>query len=806
MSSGLERHQIESLIAKLPPEERLYLLARLNELDEARMRENATGGFIPFVEATWEGFIAGSHHRYMGDVFDDIIGLNKKRVIINIAPRHTKSMFGSVYLPAYFFGHYPKGKIIQASYNSELATGFGRQVREIVDSGPYQRLFRGVGLSPDSQAAGRWDTNQGGKYFAVGVGGNVTGMGADLLIIDDPHSEQEAALNNPDVYDKTYRWYMAGPRQRLQPGGTILIIMCMTGDTPVLRPDGTETPLRDIRVGDAVATYEDGQVSTSTVNNFRSSGVDAIFKVSTRSGRSIRANARHPFLVRDHGGERWVRLKDLSVGDSLVSLMDARDHRDPRQNPENAKPVSHWIRTTEKTQTQSECQSDTTGSGSASSAARMSAMAMSSLVDSVGHVTRDSTNLESRHQKNCVSAVSSIDMGSPSQNTTQWLNHRTDCAPYVVSHRLTETREHTGAESYALITATIQEKFVDCCATTATLQSGTEKHLKISSEHLNTFEVTVDEIVSIEACGYEEVFDVEIDRTENFIANGIVSHNTRWHERDLTGRVLKDSLEQKEGEEWELIEFPAILKENEPDERPLWPEFWSMEELKALRRELPPQNWNAQYQQNPTGEEGAIVKREWWKIWDRKTPPKCSFIIQAWDTAFTAKTTSDYSACSTWGVFEHEDIREPCIILLDSIKGRWEFPELKEVAHQQYMKWNPDSCIIEGRSTGNAMAAELRRRGLLVTEYVPSRGNDKITRVNSISDLFAQGRVFRPETGWAAELADDFASFPFGKNDDTVDAGTLALIRFRDGGFIALPNDDDFSDEPLHSRRSYGYY
>lgn len=769
------------------------------------MREQATGGFIPFVETMWDGFIAGSHHKYMGDTFDSIIAQEKKRVIINMAPRHSKSMLGSVYLPAYFFGNFPQGKIIQASYNSELATGFGRQVREIVDSGPYQRLFRGVGLSPDSQAAGRWDTTHGGKYFAVGVGGNVTGMGADLLIIDDPHSEQEAALNNPDVYDKTYRWYMAGPRQRLQPGGTILIIMCMTGDTRVMLPDGTHKNLSDIRPGDRVATYENGELAESVVNNWRSSGFDSIFKIHTRSGRVIRANARHPFLVEREGVEEWVRLQNLRPGDRLVSLKGVTGDPEPRPDPDSAKPVKHENRTTAGIPEPSEGPSAITGSGRARHARKAGVTALFTRVAGVLRAIRKQT-LPSTDPMLPVPDGSNTGTASPLSSTTPWWKSRVASAPSAGKNRQQATPVRIGTGNSASTTVMSLGAFADSFATTAISPLATEKRPKTFSEPLSTYEITTDEITQIESDGVEEVFDVEVDRTENFIANGVVSHNTRWHERDLTGRVLKDALEQAEGEEWELIEFPAILKEGEPDERPVWPEFWSLEELKALRRELPPQNWNAQYQQNPTGEEGAIVKREWWKIWEKEKPPHCSFTIQAWDTAFTAKTTSDYSACSTWGVFEHEDHRDPCIILLDSIKGRWEFPELKEIAHQQYMKWNPDSCIIEGRSTGNAMAAELRRRGLLVTEYTPSRGNDKITRVNSISDLFAQGRVFRPETRWAEELADDFASFPYGKNDDTVDAGTLALIRFRDGGFIALPSDEDFSSEPLHSRRSYGYY
>jgi len=126
-----------------------------------------------------------------------------------------------------FLGKFPNKKVIQTAHTAELAVGFGRKVRNLVDQEAYSNIFPGMGLQSDSKAAGRWATNQGGDYFAIGVGGAVTGKGADLLIIDDPHSEQEATLadTSPEIYDKVYEWYTSGPRQRLQPGGAIVIVM-----------------------------------------------------------------------------------------------------------------------------------------------------------------------------------------------------------------------------------------------------------------------------------------------------------------------------------------------------------------------------------------------------------------------------------------------------------------------------------------------------------------------------------------------------------------------------------------------------
>lgn len=494
--------KLAKILEGLPPEEQSELLELAMQYKESVARENAQSNFMGFVKTVWPSFINGRHHKVMAKKFEEIASGKIKRLIINMPPRHTKSEFASYLLPAWFLGKFPNKKIIQCSNTAELAVGFGRKVRNLVGSDVYAGVFPNVALQVDSKAAGRWATNHGGDYFAIGVGGTVTGKGADLLIIDDPHSEQEAAIasTNPEVYDKVYEWYSSGPRQRLQPGGAIVVVM------------------------------------------------------------------------------------------------------------------------------------------------------------------------------------------------------------------------------------------------------------------------------------------------------------TRWAKRDLTGRIVKSWLD-KDGEEWEIIDFPAIL----PSGKPLWPEFWSLKELEALKLELPLSKWNAQYQQQPTSEEGAIVKREWWKIWEPERPPQCDFVIQSWDTAFTKNERSDYSACTTWGVFYmNENENDPHVILLDAFKERMEFPELKEKAYQHYMEWEPDAFVVEAKAAGSPLIYELRQRGIPVQEFTPTRGNDKIARINSVSDLFASGKVWAPPTRWAEEVIEEMAAFPNSEHDDLVDSSTQALIRFRKGGFLRL--DSDEQDEPQLPRRRSAYY
>tara|TARA_R100000657_G_C4652124_1_gene96413 strand:- start:226 stop:1023 length:798 start_codon:yes stop_codon:yes gene_type:complete len=263
---------------------------------------------------------------------------------------------------------------------------------------------------------------------------------------------------------------------------------------------------------------------------------------------------------------------------------------------------------------------------------------------------------------------------------------------------------------------------------------------------------------------------------------------------------------QREGmDEWEVIEFPAIFYENTAKEKALWPQFWRLEELISLRSELPASKWMAQYQQNPTSEEGALVKREWWQIWDHDYAPQCEFVIQSWDTAFLKTQRSDYSACTTWGVFylpDDDGVTQANIILLDAYKERLEFPELKKTAYNMYVETQPDAFIVEAKATGMPLIFELRAMGIPVSEFTPSRGNDKIARVNSVADLFASGMVWCPETRFAEEVMNEFAAFPSGEHDDLVDSSTQALLRFRKGGFIRLASDEP-EEEMYYQEANY---
>ncbi len=459
----------------------LKLQLRLAQLEKNELAQN---NFLHFVHAMWPEFISGRHHRIIAEKLQRVASGDLKRLIINMAPRHTKSEFASFLFPAWMMGQNPRMKIIQATHTTELAVGFGRKTKNLLDTDEYKEIFPDVKLAADSKASGRWDTSRGGMYYAVGVGSNLAGRGGDLVIIDDPHSEQTAMSNSG--FDDAWDWYTGGPRQRLQPGGSIVLVQ------------------------------------------------------------------------------------------------------------------------------------------------------------------------------------------------------------------------------------------------------------------------------------------------------------TRWSEKDMTGQLLRAMAKDPLADQWEVVELPAIFD----DGKPCWPEYWSLEDLTAVKASIPPSKWNAQYQQKPTGEENAIIPREWWRIWEGENIPQLQYVIQSYDTAFTKRERSDFSAITTWGVFYPEEGGPPNLILLDAKKGRYDFPELKALAFEEYEYWDPDTVIIEAKASGLPLTHEMRQTGIPVVNFTPSKGNDKVSRVYAVTPLFEAGMVWAPDKSWAEELIEEVAAFPEGEYDDLVDSMTQALMRYRQGNFIQLPTDD----------------
>jgi len=504
--SKIELEAMEKALPYMTVEEKIQLFEDLELREKRASLKAASTNMLGFAKAVYPGFKIGPHHKKLAKIFTDVIEGRKKRVIINIAPRMGKSEFSSYLFPAYFLGKYPEKKIIMGTHTAGLSEDFGRRIRNLIDTDEYREVFPQTMVADDQKAAGKWSTAAGGQYYAAGVGGALAGRGADLFVIDDPHSEQDVKSNSRLAFDTAWSWFQTGPLQRLMPGGAIIIIM------------------------------------------------------------------------------------------------------------------------------------------------------------------------------------------------------------------------------------------------------------------------------------------------------------TRWSLLDLTGRLIDYQVKNPEAIPWEIVELPAILNEGEENEKSLWPEQWSLDALKSTKASIDPRYWNAQYMQQPTAENSAIVSRKMWRIWEGDEPPSCEYIIQSWDTAFETKNNSDYSACTTWGIFYNEEENDaPQLILLDAFKDRMAFPELKTIALKHYKEWEPDAFIVEKKAAGAPLIQELRAMGIPVQEFSPSRGNDKTVRVNAVADLFSSGKVWAPDTRWAREVIEEMAAFPVGEHDDFVDTTTQALLRFRQGGFISL--DTDERDEPeIFRRKTHAYY
>jgi predicted phage terminase large subunit-like protein len=665
---NLSQKELEFLLnnlSQLTPTEQQQVAAVLEELERRKYAKQCQSDLLTFCKHIDSSYLVAAHHRRLADLLMQIALGTKDRIAVSVPPRHGKSHLASTLFPAWFLGKFPDKKVLMVSNTAELAVDFGRKVRNIIADPRYQAVFPGISLSADSKSAGRWSTNKGGEFFATGVGGALAGRGADLLLVDDPHDEQDLLAGNFDALEKAYQWFTFGARTRLMSGGRVAVIHCMTGDTPVLMGDGSERPLRDVRPGDVVASYENGVVTQAKVLNWASQGLDHILTIKTTSGKILRANERHPLLAQTEGKLEWTKVRDLRVGSRLIGVSQ------PPATPSIFAP-------------------------------------------------------------------------------------------------------------------------------------------------LNTYVLTLDPIVEITLDGYEEVFDIQVEGTENFIANGIISHNTRWHQDDLIGRLTKDAAKNEKADQYEVFEFPAVLTVKKTDEngeetvveKALWPEKFDLAALERTKASMPTFQWNAQYMQNPTSEEAAILKREWWKLWEKDNPPSCEYVIMTLDAAAEKHNRADYTALTTWGVFSDDELTDgaPHLILLNSIKTRVEFPELKDLAMREWKEWEPDAFIVEKKSAGTQLYQELRRLGIPVQEFTPGRNTgDKIARLNAVADIVRSGMVWYPAgRRWAEELVEDCVAFPYGTHDDLVDCTSMALARFRNGGFIRLPTD--YKDEPLYYNRRPAYY
>lgn len=655
--------------------------------------------------------------------------------MIFMPPRHGKSELASRRFPSWYLGRNPNKQIIAASYNSDLASDFGREVRDIVKSPEYHNLFS-VSLAEDSRAVNRWHTNKKGVYIAAGVGTAITGRGANVALIDDPFKDRQEA-DSETTRNAVWNWYTSTLRTRLMPGGAIVLIQCMTGDTPVLMADGNEKPLAGIQVGDMVATYNDGKLSTNKVLNHCSNGADSVFRIRTTSGIIVRANERHPFLVDVGGKPEWIRLKDLRLGQEIYRVNGAN------------------------------------GKAKLASSKDVTSLLAAGGIASPTTTKKDGLTGFALHQvtkirRRVLAQSSSIVMGLLSMITKSFSGSRVGAAQSAGLSQKKLGIQSTGIQSFALTTAMIQGRLEDCSAIAAIWLSGTKERLKFWKLRQTTSDFTLDKIVSIELDGVEEVFDVQIEGTENFIANGLVSHNTRWHEDDLAGRLLKHQKER-----WEILELEAISNEDTNQERALWPEWFNLETLKEIRRDVGQRDWNALYQQKPTVDQGTYFKREWFKRFNLGEEP----ITNKYQSSDYAVTDSDgdYTELGVWGVDPDNDLWA-----LDWWYGQKDASQWINAQLQQIKKNNTICSFGETGVIRKAIEPFLRKRATQENIYSRfewiARTKDKATMARAFQGMASMGKVHIPNTAWGDRLINQLVAFPAGEHDDAVDVCALIAL------------------------------
>lgn len=816
----------EALLARLPTmsaEEMAQTLAVLEELEQRRRVELARDDFLAFIAMMEPQYKFGVHLKRLGALLMQVEAGEKDRVAVSMAPRFGKSTMISIYYPAWYLGKHPMHKMIIASHTGDLAVDMARKVRNLMQTSAYRSVFPGVTISADAKAAGKWSTTQGGEVYAVGVGGAIAGRGADLLVVDDPISEQDIRNGNTDLLDTVYEYFRSGLRTRLMPGAKVCILHCLVGDTKITLADGRFKRLRDVRPGDWVASYTPQGFVPAKVLGWASQGLDCIYTITLHSGVMLQGNERHPLLVRQNGVDQWVTIKNLAPGMQLVTAPC------PAALPNTTHGVGVSTTTTKLVEKIRAGLRRLIGGSGAGKTARPTAVgslrtprgcAQPALDAKATLIVRRPASTTA--PKSAATPTSRCNMGSPASSTTAGSQLKAGCATFAKSPQPSATHPPLGRSgSWLSTTATRLAVFVRSCVTRATSSSKSGTPPSCCAGPLTTLSTTLDTIVSVTPAGEAEVFDLHVEGTESFLANGVVSHNTRWHKRDLIGRLLKDGALNPDADQYEMFEFPAILTVKNPSydpnlpdfdpetpktiEKSLWPEQWSLESLQRTRASMVSWQWNAQYQQNPTAAESAIISRDLCKRWPHAKPPEVDFVVQSYDTALTTKDRSDYSVCQTWGVWRTED-KVDNVILLNCVRGRWEFPELKRMAHEQAADWEPDSVIVETKASGQPLVDEMRRSGIFVQEFSPGKGQDKIARLNAVADMFASGQVWFPETYWADEVIEELVSFPVGEHDDCVDACTLALMRIRQGGLLRLASDAKDDDTRVSLPRRTAYY
>jgi len=680
------------------------------------------------------------------------------QLIFEMPPRHGKTQLSTKSLSAWVSGQFPEWDIGVASYSDTMAEDMGADTRAILTSPQHRVVFPQYRLRRGGSAKANIQTEKGGRLVFVGRGGALTGRGMNLGIGDDLFKDHEEARSQT-IRDQAWNWFTKVFMTRRMGRKIVILTMCMTGDTPVLMADGREKPLRDVRPNDMVASYSNGRLVASRVVDHINNGSDFCYEIRMTSGITVKANERHPFLVDVDGDLRWIRLSGLKSGDVIVRA-----------------------------------------SGASGKAFHASTMAVTSPPSAKASACR--TTISSGGQKvlgqpptilgHAEGSGSSSATESHSKTTKHWSNVRGVAARFAGSF-LAKMYARIGAGNCASTIATKQARSEGCCATTATSLSGTGRRSELCSPPLNTYEITRDEVYSIEPVGREDVYDIQVDETENFIANGLVSHNTRWHSDDIIGRITDPDnpvYNEIEARKWKIIRLPAIAEADDPLGRApgeaLWPEAYDIDFLESQQR-LDPLGFAALYQQAPTVADGTLFRRENIERYDPKDLPEGLRFYAASDHAVGTKQRNDPSCFGKAGADDQGNLWFTELF--------WErVPTDRAVEQMLSMGSGENAPIIWWAESGHiskSIGPFLHKRMLEterflnVREIVPSV--DKQTRAQSIAARVAVRKVKFPKGPIWDRAIEEMLAFPNGTHDDFVDMLSLFGIGLQSQFGVSAP-------------------
>ena len=676
------------------------------------------------------------HHKVLLQALDEVTAIKSGRLMVLMPRGAAKSTYSSVVFPANYLSKGTNRNLILTSHGRDLAKRMGRRTRQILRQRRHHQVFN-TELADDSQAAERFSLTNGSQYNAFGLYSGIVGTRAHGALIDDPVASRQDALS-PIMRQRAWDAYNDDLLPCLIPGGFVILVMCMVGSTQVLMADGTYHSLKDIRVGDVIGTYDDGRLASTTVLRSINQGIDQVFAIYSRSGAKTLANSRHPFLVLRDGEIQWIRLSALKVGDMLVRLCTECTE---------ARPVSNLDVPSLRDANVDACPIMGNGDGQSE----------------LDHLHPTQYPVEQRGLSTATE--------SPLNSIKNYSTFKVACAQFV-SSLPARIRALIGAASSVLTTITKRTLCAACSAMTVTLQLDTPRHQQSATLQPPISDFTLDQIIAIEPAGCEEVFDIQVERTENFIADGFVSHNTRWDEDDLAGRILPEDwngesgyIKCRDGKTWRVLCVQAKCETNtDPIGRKMgeylitqWfdKDHWTQYEHNRM-------NWESMFQQRPRPPEGAFFSRSSLLVGvhNRVTgemdylpvpmPKKIASVFAVIDTAIKTGTANDGTGVVYFGYNPHFGFR---LTILDydyqQIQGasleKWlptVFERCEELAKECCAFNGSIGAFIEDKGSGTILLQQAETHGWLarsIDSKLTSMG--KVERAVNASPHVSAGSV-----------------------------------------------------------------